>query len=219
VVRALFSVAVVAAVAAGTASAAGGEKVQTHFNAADQAAARRAVAQRGDLGSASGWTGGPTRPDLSAAPTCPNFHPKQHDLVMTGAAASNWNYSGLQIYTQSQVMKTPAMVAADWQRTVLAPAAIPCQRSHVVKQLGAGVTFVSFRRVLLPAVATRSRAYVLLVDVKTQTGKVRVAIELILIGRGRTEITIESTAPNLAQKVVAQADAQLARTLAARATL
>lgn len=217
-VRALFLAAVLAAVLAGAALAAGGEKVQTRFTAADQAAAKRAVARRTDLGSASGWTGGLTKPDLSAAPTCANFHPKQRDLVMTGAAASKWSYSGLQIYTQSQVMKTPAMVAADWQRTVVAPTAIPCQRSHLLKVLGPGVTFVSFRRVVFPAVATRSRAYVLLVDVKTQTGKVRVAIELVVIGHGRTEITIESTAPNLAQKVVAQADAQLARALVARAT-
>ncbi|HEU5363648.1 MAG TPA: hypothetical protein VFU56_09925 [Gaiellaceae bacterium] len=215
--RALFSAAIVAAVLSGAALAASGERVQIHFNAADQAAARRAVAHRTDLGSAAGWTGGATKPDLSAAPTCANFHPKQRDLVLTGAAASKWSYSGLQIYTQSQVLKTPAMVAADWQRTVVAPTAIPCQRSHVLKDLGAGVTFVSFRRVLFPPVATRSRAYVLLVDVKTQTGKVRVAIELVLIGTGRTELTIESTAPNVAQKVVAQADAQLARALVARA--
>jgi hypothetical protein len=209
---------VLAAVVTGGALAAGGEKVQTRFTAAGQAAAKRAVARRADLGSSAGWTGGPTKPDLSAGPTCANFHPRQHDLVMTGAAASKWSYAGLQIYTQSQVLKTPAMVAADWQRTVVAPAAIPCQRSHLVKELGAGVTFVGFRRVLFPAVATRSRAYVLLVDVKTQTGKVRVAIEMVVIGTGRTEITIESTAPNLAQKVVAQADAQLARALVARAT-
>jgi hypothetical protein len=66
-------------------------------------------------------------------------------------------------------------------------------------------------------VATMSRAYLLLVDVKAQTGKVRVAVEVVVIGHGRTELTITSTAPNLAQKVVAQADAQLARALVARA--
>jgi hypothetical protein len=62
------------------------------------------------------------------------------------------------------------------------------------------------------------QAYTLLVDVKTGTGKVRVAVEVVLIGRNRTELTLISTAPNVAQKVVAQADAQLARAMVARAT-
>lgn len=215
--RVLATVIVLAAVLAGAALAAGGEKVQLRFNPADQAAARRAVAQRGDLGSAA-WRGGATKPDLSPALTCANFHPKQHDLVMTGAASSKWSYSGLEIDSQSQIMKTAAMVQADWARTVLAPPAIPCLRSHLLEELGKGVTFVGFRRVLFPAVATMSRAYVLLVDVKTATGKVRVAVEVVVIGRGRTELTITSTAPNAAQKIVAQADAQLARTLVARST-
>jgi hypothetical protein len=217
VVRALAVSLVLAAVLAGSALAAGGEKVQIRFSSADQAAARRAVAQRADVGSSAGWTGGPTKPDLSASPTCANFHPKQHDLVMTGAAASSWRNPVARFDTQAQVMRTPAMVAADWQRTVEAPGALPCLKSHLVKELGAGVTFVSFRRVLFPPVATLSRAYLLLVDVKTSTGKVRVAREIVVVGHGRTELMIVSTAQNAVQKVVAQANAQLARALVARA--
>ncbi|HET7129746.1 MAG TPA: hypothetical protein VFJ93_11800 [Gaiellaceae bacterium] len=206
-----------AAVAAGAALAAGGEMEQIRFTKADQAAAKRAVALRSDLGSGA-WTGGFTKPDLSAAPTCANFHPKQSDLVLTGAAQTDWRNQGLQIETEAQILKTHAMVLADWQRTVLAPTAIPCLRSHLLKELGAGVTFVSFRRVIFPPVATRAQAYVLLVDVKTTTGKVRVAIEVVLVGRNRTELTLVSTAPNVAQKVVADADAQLARAMVARLT-
>jgi hypothetical protein len=214
-VRALAVVLAAAAVAAGSAGAAGGEKEQIRLTAADQAAARRAVAKRTDLGSA-GWQGGATKPDLSAAPTCANFHPRQRDLILTGAAESKWTYAGLEIDTEAQVLQKASMVRSDWQRTVVAPTAVPCMRSLLLKQLGAGVTFVSFRRVLFPAVATLSRAYVLLIDVKTKTGKVRVAVETVLVGHGRSELTITSTAPNLAQKVVAQADAQLARALVAR---
>jgi hypothetical protein len=217
VVRALVSVVFLAAVAAGTALAAGGEKVQTHFNAADQAAARRAVVTRADFGSSAGWTGGATKPDLTASPTCANFHPKQRDLVLTGAAASSWRSPVAQFESQAQVMRTPAMVRADWQRTVVAPTAIPCLRSHLVKQLGSGVSFVSFRRVLFPPVATLSRAYLLLLDVKTSRGKVRVAREIVVIGHGRTELMIASTAQNAVQKVVAEANARLARALVARA--
>ena len=76
------------------------------------------------------------------------------------------------------------MVAADWRRTVLAPAAMPCLKTHLLKELGKDVSFVRFRRVLFPPVATESLAYVLLVDVKSTTGKARVAVEIVLVGRG-----------------------------------
>ena len=214
--RAALAGLCLAAVAAGAAFAADGGKEQIRFTKADQAAARRAVALRSDLGSGA-WTGGFLKPDLSAAPTCTNFHPKQSDLVLTGAAKTEWANQGLEIDSTAQVLKTHAMLVADWQRTVLAPTAIPCLRSQLVKQLGRGVTFVSFRRVLFPPVATRAQAYVLLVDVKTTTAKVRVALEVVLFGRNRTELTLVSTAPNVAQKLVAQADAQLARAMIARA--
>ncbi len=202
---------------AGAALAAGGERQQISFNAADQAAAGRAVARRSDFGQGA-WAGGATKPDLSPEPTCANYHPKQHDLVLTGAASSKWSDNGLEIDTQAQILRSKEMVAADWRRTVLAPAAIPCLRTHLVKSLGKGVTYVGFRRVLFAPVATNSRAYVLLVDVKTTTGKVRVALEIVLVARGRTEIAIISTAPNVAQKIVAQADTRLAQALVSRAT-
>lgn len=215
--RALLAALCVSAVAAGAAFAATGEKEQIHLTKADQAAAKRAVALRSDLGSGA-WTGGLVKPDLSAAPTCANFHPKQSDLVLTGAAESAFDDQGLRIQSEAQILKTHAMVLADWRRTVLAPTAIPCLRTHLVKELGSGVTFVSFRRVIFAPVATMVQAYTLLVDVKTSTGKVRVALEIVLIGRNRTELTLISTAPSVAQKVVAQADVQLARAMVSRAT-
>jgi hypothetical protein len=212
----LLAALFLAVLTAGAALAADSGKEQIRLTKADQAAAKRAVALRTDLGSGA-WTGGFKKPDLSATLTCPNFHPKQSDLVLTGAAETQWENQGLQIESVAQILETHAMVVADWQRTVLAPTAIPCLRSHLVKQLGTGVTFVSFRRVIFPPVATRVQAYVMLVDVKTTTGNVRVALEVVLIGRNRTELTLISTAPNVAQKYVAQADAQLARAMVSRA--
>ena len=81
--RAVLAVLCLAALTAGAAFAAGGEKEQVHLNAADQAAAKRAVAARADLGSGN-WQAGFRKPDLSPAPGCANFHPKQADLVLTG---------------------------------------------------------------------------------------------------------------------------------------
>ena len=171
---------------------------------------------RSDLGSGN-WTGGFSKPDLSQSAGCANFHPKQHDLVITGAAESDWSDQGLQLDTQAQILKTRAMVAADWRRTILAPGAVPCLRSRLLKQLGK-VTFVSFRRVIFAPVATNAEAFLMLVDVTTNTGKVRVAIEFVAVAHGRTELTIVSVVNNAVQKVVAQVDTLIARALVARAT-
>ena len=214
--RALLIALSLVALAAGAAAAATGEKEQIRLTKADQAAARRAVAARSDLGSGT-WTGGFAKPDLSQSAGCANFHPKQADLVVTGAAESDWSDQGLQLDTQAQILKTPAMVAADWRRTILAPGAVQCLRSRLFKKLGA-VTFVSFRRVIFAPVATNAEAFLMLVDVKTSTAKVRVAVEFVAIAHGRTELTIVSVVNNAVQKVVAQIDAQIARVMVARAT-
>jgi hypothetical protein len=215
--RAVFAALCVAAVTAGAVFAASGEKEQVHLTTADQAAARRAVAVRSDLGSGN-WTGGLRKPDLSEPAGCAGFQPKQADLVVTGAAESDWTDQGLQLETAAQVLKTGAMVDADWRRTVLAPGAPACLRSRLLKDLGKGVTFVSFRRVVFAPVATNAQAFVLLVDVEANTRKVRVAIEFVAITHGRTELTLVSIVQNPVQKVVAQIDAQIARELVARAT-
>ena len=214
--RALLTALCVSAVAAGAAFAATGEKEQVHLTKADQAAAKRAVASRSDLGSGN-WTGGFSKPDLSQSAGCANFRPKQRDLVITGAAEADWSDQGLQLDTQAEVLKTRAMVAADWRRTILAPGAVSCLRSRLLKQLGT-VTFVSFRRVIFAPVATNAEAFLMVVDVKTNTGKVRVAVEFVAIAHKRTELTIVSVVNNAVQKVVAQIDAQIARALVARAT-
>jgi hypothetical protein len=216
-VRAVLIALCSAAVATGAAFAATGEKEQVHLTKADQAAARRAVAARSDLGSGS-WTGGYRKPDLSQPASCPDFHPKQADLVITGAAESEWGDGPLQIHSEAVILRTRAMVAADWRRTILANGAVPCLRSHLLKDLGNGVTFVSFRRVVFAPVATNAESFLMLVDVKTNTGKVRLAVQFVAIAQGRTELTLVSVVQNAVQKVVAQIDAQIARELVARAT-
>src|SRR5436305_11181987 len=95
---------------------AGGGREQIRYNAADQAAARATVLRRSDLLPSTGWTGGRTKPDLSPPPSCPNYHPKQSDLVLTGAAQSNFRRGPLVIGNEVQILKTRRMVRLDWQR-------------------------------------------------------------------------------------------------------
>lgn len=195
-------------------AAADKEKVQ--LTAAGRAAARAAVLTRADIGPASGWTGGARKPDLSSSMLCQSFQPKQSDLVLIGAAKSVWKHAGLEIDSGAQVLKTPAMVRLDWQRTVLAPQVLPCLRSGLAKGLPASQRLVSMQRIAFPRVATYTRAYRALIDVQAATGTVRVMVDLALIGRGRTEITLSTTAPLLAAATVSPAEVRLARLLAAR---
>ena len=205
--------AAAAALAFSGVAAADKEKVQ--LTAAGQAAARAAVLTRADIGTAGGWTGGATKPDLSSTLPCANFRPKQSDLVLIGAAASTWKHAGLEFQSEAQVLRTPGMVRLDWQRTVLAPNVLPCLRSVFSKQAGSG-RLVSLRRLAFPQIAEYTRAFRGLLDVPASGTTVRVMVDMVLAGRGRTEITLMSFAPFAAEQAVRAAEVRLARVLVAR---
>jgi hypothetical protein len=190
-------------------------KEQVHFTAADQAAARGAVLRLADLGS-SGWRGGRVKPNVASSLNCRGYVPKQSDLVLTGAAESVWARSGLQLRSVAQVLKTPAMVARDWQRTVADPRAVACLRGAVTKGLTPSERLVSFRRLAFPKLATYATAYRALIDVSVQGSHARVLVDLVLVGRGRTELTLLLAAPAAAAKSISAADVRLARSLLAR---
>jgi hypothetical protein len=213
----LLAVAASAAVAAlALAGVATADREQIHLTAAGQAAARAAILTRADIGAASGWTGNTKKPSLSSTPPCSNFKPKQSDLVLIGAAESVWKHPGLQFDSHTQVLQTPEMVRLDWQRTVLPPQVLPCLRSGLEKGLGATAHVVSLRRLDFPRLATYTRAIRALVDVEAPTAKVRIFVDVVVVGRGQTEITLTTTAPFAAEQVVKAAEVRLAGRLVSR---
>jgi hypothetical protein len=108
------------------------------------------------------------------------------------------------------------MVTLDWQRTVLAPQLLPCLRSGLGKSVGTSARVVSVRRIAFPHVATYANAIRVLVDVPTTSAKVRVFVDVVVVGRGRTEITLTTTAPLLLDASVRPAEIRLAKILVAR---
>lgn len=194
------------------------DKEKIALTKAGQSAARAAVIRRSDLGAATGWTGGARTPDLSGQMPCTSFHPKQSDLVLVGAAQTVWKHAGLELDSEAQVLKTPAMVQLDWRRTVLAPQMLPCMRSGLAKGLGSSARLVSLRPLPFPQLATYTHAYRALADVTVATGTVRVVVDMVLVGRGRTEITLSVTAPAAGAGAAGAAEITLARLLAARIT-
>jgi hypothetical protein len=203
---------VLVVVAGATAADPGKQKIE--LNAADQAAARAVVLRRSDLGA--GWTGGRVKPDLTSQVSCASYHPKVSDLVVTGAAESQFRGTGLVLANEVEIFRTAAMVDRDWRRSIV-PAAVPCLRRTLTKGLGTQAKVLSFGRIPFPKVGTHSAAFRGIVVVSALGQTVRVLLDIVLVGRGRTEISLDATAPASGARVVSAAERRLARKLAARA--
>ena len=201
-------------VVVGGATAADPGKQKIELNAADQAAARAVVLRRSDLGA--GWTGGRVKPDLTSQVSCASYHPKVSDLVVTGAAESQFRGTGLVLANEVEVFRTAAMVDRDWRRSIV-PAAVPCLRRTLTKGLGTQAKVLSFGRIPFPQVGTHSAAFRGIVVVSALGQTVRVLLDIVLVGRGRTEISLDATAPASGARAVSAAERRLVRKLAARA--
>jgi hypothetical protein len=199
------------------ASVASADNYTIRLNSADNAAARATVLRPADLGTSASWRGGMMKPDLSYL-SCPNYDPKHSDLVVTGAAQSTFANSLLRFDSEAELLQTAAMLRLDWQRSVLAPTALPCFRSVIRKGLGPGARNISLRRIAFPAVAPYTAAFRVLFDVTASGKSLHLFIDLVLIGRGRTEITLSTIAPLASKAAVLPAEIRLARILASRAT-
>ena len=208
-----MAVATLLVLAAG-AAAAGPGKQKVELNAADQAAARRVVLRRNDLGP--GWTGGRIKPDLSSGVSCPSYHPKVSDLVVTGAAASQFRGTGIALVNEVEAFRTSAMVDRDWRRSIV-PAAVPCLRAKLTQGLGGRARVLSFRRIPFPRVTAHTAAFRGIVAVSALGQTVRVLLDIVLVGKGRTEISLDATAPAATARAVSAAERRLVRKLAARA--
>ena len=138
---------------------------------ADQAAAKRAVAVRADLGSGN-WTGGFTEAGPVAGAGVRQLpsqagRPRAHRRGGVGLDGAG---------TAARDGGADPEDARDG-RGGLAPHGARAGRrfrafaTHLFKELGTGVTFVSFRRVLFAPVATNAQAFLMLVDVKTNDGE------------------------------------------------
>jgi hypothetical protein len=208
---------VLAALAVVASAAADKEKV--HLTTADQARARTLVLRLADLGGATtGWAGGIRQKAAPDSPLkCSGFDPKQSDLVLTGKAESDFANTGLQFDSEVELLRTEQMVKVDWQRSVDAASLVPCLREQIQRTLPKGEAFVSFGRLRFPKLGDESAAFRGVVSVKTGGKKVKVMIDFTLVGVGRSEITLVTTAPYAEASAVMAAEQRLAKVLASRA--
>lgn len=214
--RRLAPVAVVSLLALALAAAALADREQIRLTSEGQAAARAALPRQADFGS--GWVGKAYKPSLNSDMKCASFDPKQSDLVLNGAAGVKFTHPGIEIDTVAQVLQTDKMVALDWQRTVEVPAVLPCLRTAIARSLPSGTKFVSAKRLAFPKVATYTDAFRMVIDVTANGASVRMFVDVVLVGRSRTEITMTTVAPLAAEPAVRPAEVRLARLAVRRAT-
>jgi hypothetical protein len=210
---------VFAAVALGLtpgAMAGSADRARVSFTPADLAAAKAAVLRPGDLGTTGGWTGGARKPNLSSTMHCAGYTPKQSDLVVTGAAETVYHHTGLELQSAAQVMRTRAMVARDWSRTVTDPRAFGCLRTTLARTLPAGEKLVSFTRLAFPRLTQYAAADRAVIEVSAGTQHAQVVADIVVLGRSRTELTLSLEAPASARGGLVAAETRLAKALLAR---
>lgn len=182
------------------------------FNAADQAAAKAVTLKAADLGS--GWTGGAKKPNLAPDSLCPM---KVSDLVLTGAARSEFESDAAMVTSESNILQSPAMVAAEWRRSVgNSGFMVACARKEVAEE--PNVRFVSFKKLAFPKLTQFSVRYRMVANFGEAGSRVHALVDVISLGQGRTEISIVVTARYQDRAAVEVVERAMADRLARRIT-
>lgn len=188
----------VALLALATAAAAAAENYQYRIVARDHATAAAVTLKRSDLPGLTGWTGGSVPPDRTPetkADSCNGYLPKQSDLVVTGDAETRYSFQGTTLVTQVQLLRTPAMVATDWHRSIETPDYVACARQQFKAQLPKTDRFISLTKLPYSTWGTNSVAFRALFDVTASGRTMRLVFDFIGFYQGRTEVTVIISGP------------------------
>ena len=189
------------------------DKQPIRFNAADQAAAKALTLKASDLGP--GWKGGATKPELNPDNPCAM---KRSDLVLTGAAKSEFKTQGAAITSESNVLRSPAMVTADWQRSVESASVhgLHPRRVHEVRRSEREGGLV--HKLPFPKLTRYAARYRVVADYGTPGNAVSVLVDLIFLGQGRSEISLIVSTPYADRAAADRAERRLAQILVKRIT-
>jgi hypothetical protein len=187
------------------------------FTKADQAAARRIVLTKRNMGR--GWNGGPKNPDLSPSEKCADFRPKESDLVTTGLAESEFRHlGGAWVHTRVEVMQTPRMVRLEWKRNFEHPNVLRCLRRIAARSnREAGHRFVSLRAMPFPNLAPYVKRYRSVQTVRRNGRSIPTLVDVVFLGVGRYELALSLAAPLASRRAADQAEVRVARILLTRA--
>jgi hypothetical protein len=213
----LLLVVAVALALAGAAAAGTADHNQVKLTAADQAAAKKSVIRLSDLGT--GWSGGAVKFDLNDTLVCANYHPKQSDLVLTGAAEAKYAIGGSQLDSVAQVFRTPDMVTTDWHRSVLNPQLVPCLHETLAGSLATNQTIASIGRIAFPqGHGILAREYRTVLNVTSNGSTARGILDLIVFARGRSELSLTTIGSYDQRAGISRAERALVGLMLTRAT-
>ncbi len=188
----LISSVLAALIFAAAALAADPEDAKTRIDGVDQARAEAQLLQASDLGAA--WTGGKQKATNFKLPACPNFHPNQSDLTVTGHSESvftNGN-GGIQVEADVQIMKTAAQVTTQYAR-IFRTGVIPCLEYDVLKSVGTSAKIRGGLELVVPGAVT---VHAYRVSVTVGTGTAPIYLDFLYFGKGRTEYSVNIVAPS-----------------------
>jgi hypothetical protein len=166
---------------------------QVKLTRAGQAAARAIVLHRSDFRGEPGWKGKEQKPSYDATLACGTFHPNARDLVVHGDVDVTFTRGFESIDSEATVFDSPAMVRADWRR-VITPALLPCLVKTIRAELPSGARVVSSSVLSFPRLAPMTRAYRVAIAVRGPAGKRTFTSDIVLVGTGRTEVSLSTIA-------------------------
>jgi hypothetical protein len=134
--------------------------------------------------------------------------------VITGVAESEFGTQGLYVHSSAQVYKTSRMATLDWQRTVVG-APMRCLTKQATEDGGADLKVVSVKRLPFPKLATYSARFRIVADYKGDS-TARIFSDAIVLGRGRTIVTVGLVAPNAQRADADAAEVRLAKIVLSR---
>jgi hypothetical protein len=161
---------------------------QVRLNAADNALARRATVQSGDLSAR--WRKVAAGADESEVPTCPGYAPDFSRFVITGKSRSAFqNPTGAAIVSSVEVFRSRSDAVGDFRLSTQAAVARCLQR--LLDKAFAGVDgleaeVVSSRRVPAPSVGERAAGYRLVAELSAPGASLKVYIDVLVFQRGRS---------------------------------
>lgn len=161
---------------------------QLRLNAADNALARRATVQAGDLSAA--WRRVPAGANESEVPSCPGYAPDFSRFTITGKSRSAFQQpTGASIVSSVEVYRSRSDAVGDF-RLGTQPAVAGCLKRLLDEEfadVGAvKAEVVSSRRVPAPRVGERAAAYRLVAEVGVSGTSLKVYIDVLVFQRGRS---------------------------------
>jgi hypothetical protein len=187
----LATLAVVALITAGLATAASSRDPKKVIIPAVQAKARAINVQAADLPKALGFKAKPASPD-TGTPTCSYYNPDQSDLTENGDAKSPefTLTSASFISSSASIFKTAAQGRTAYTRVVQPK--LPNCLAEVFRKGAAPtkVTIVSAKEVPFAKLAERSNAYRIVASFKSGSKRIPVYLDIVVMSRAKVDVVI-----------------------------